>query len=280
MTRPTVSVVIPVLSCSRHLIWTVDTVLQQTFEDFELLLVDADSGLDLIGMEDVLNDSRIRFLGGTEGGGTRGFGTWGARLRALNAGIAAARGTYIALLEAGDAWAQEKLAHHITHLERLPRLGLAHAGWVSVDSLGVETPVPTARPCGGWVPPAFAAQVVGGLSVPVVRREVLEWTALRDPSGGRAQYLDESMGRYAVVDCWTRIALATNGGLIALSGILTRCGADVPVATAERPRRVDWAGLRASIAEYAPDFAARLAPEAHAGSAMGARLGSALARAA
>ncbi|WP_151720679.1 glycosyltransferase family 2 protein [Gemmobacter serpentinus] len=101
-TAPLVSVVIPVFNAGETLAATVASVQAQSLMDWEALLVDDGSRDDSAAIMARLaaSDPRIRCLS-TEG--QQGAGP------ARNAGIAAARGRFIAFLDADDQWHPEKL---------------------------------------------------------------------------------------------------------------------------------------------------------------------------
>jgi glycosyltransferase involved in cell wall biosynthesis len=95
---PTVSVVIPTYNCATFLPAAIESVLAQTYKDFEILVVDdgsTDSTSELIAPY----LDRVQFIR------QENRGLPGAR----NAGIRASHGEFIALLDADDAWLPEKL---------------------------------------------------------------------------------------------------------------------------------------------------------------------------
>jgi glycosyltransferase involved in cell wall biosynthesis len=105
MTAPTVSVVLPFLNGERFLGEAIESVLAQTFEAWELLLVD-DGSSDRsaeIALDHVSRDpKRIAYLR-HPGGRRRGISA------SRNVGIAHAAGEYIAFLDADDVWLPRKL---------------------------------------------------------------------------------------------------------------------------------------------------------------------------
>ena len=108
--NPVVSVVIPVYNASRFLRETINSVLQQTLSDFELILVnDASTDDSLAVAEEFRKDSRVRVITLAENLGVA---------NARNVGIATARGRYIALLDSDDYWEPEKLELQISLMER------------------------------------------------------------------------------------------------------------------------------------------------------------------
>ena len=97
-----VSIVVPVYNAEKFLKETIQTVLDQTYSNWELLLVDDCSSDDSANIieEYVTKDDRIRLL--------RNERNSGAALT-RNHGIKEARGTYLCFLDADDLWEKEKI---------------------------------------------------------------------------------------------------------------------------------------------------------------------------
>lgn len=97
-----VSIITPVHNSFSHIEDTIQSVLQQTFSDWELILIDdksSDNGMDILAKY-VRQDSRIRLLKNSKNQGA-------AITR--NKGIEASEGRYIAFLDSDDLWEPEKL---------------------------------------------------------------------------------------------------------------------------------------------------------------------------
>jgi len=105
-----VSVVIPAYNHGHFLSESIQSVLDQTFEDWELIVVDDGSTDNTSDVVDSFNDHRVRYVYQHN----RGVAA------ALNTGIQAAKAPYIALLGADDAWLPEKLALQAAQLDGLP----------------------------------------------------------------------------------------------------------------------------------------------------------------
>ena len=95
-----ISVVIPLYNKEQQIAKTLQTVLDQTYQNFEIVIVN-DGSTDS-SVEEVLriNDSRIRLINQKNGGVSA----------ARNRGIEEAKGEYIAFLDADDIWAKDHLA--------------------------------------------------------------------------------------------------------------------------------------------------------------------------
>ena len=111
---PRVSVVLPVYNAENTLRAALESVLSQTYKDFEVVVCDD-------GSKDRSREIAAEALSVLEGDrwqmrvGER-LGPGGAR----NAGIRAARGEFIAFLDDDDIWMGEKLAHCVRDLDRGP----------------------------------------------------------------------------------------------------------------------------------------------------------------
>lgn len=113
MTRPIVSVVMPVFNHpARRLRRAVESILNQTYSDFELIVVDGgstDANSRVIGEFD---DPRIVFRK------AKGY------INCLNLGLKTARGAYIARMDSDDVSLPQRLEEQVRFLEQNPRVDL------------------------------------------------------------------------------------------------------------------------------------------------------------
>jgi glycosyltransferase involved in cell wall biosynthesis len=123
---PRVSVVIPTYNSAAMVEEAIESVLAQTYRDFEIVVID-DGSTD--NTEHVVK----RFAGRIHYFKQKNEGVSAAR----NAGIKKSRGQYIAFLDSDDLWLPEKLAEEIPLLDADPQLGLVYCDWavVSGDAL-------------------------------------------------------------------------------------------------------------------------------------------------
>lgn len=116
---PRISVVMPVHNEERHVRKAVDSILEQTFGDFECIVVDdgsTDATADILA---ALDDPRIRILRNAQCRGIQ---------RALRQGMEAARGEYIARQDGDDLSAPGRFAAQVRHLEEHPDCVLVGTG--------------------------------------------------------------------------------------------------------------------------------------------------------
>lgn len=116
----------PCYNATAHLPASVGSVLAQTFGDWELIAVDDGSSDDTLAWLQAQADKRIRPLTQPNQGVSA----------ARNAGLTAARGHYVAFLDADDTWAADFLEKMLAALQARPGLTLAYCGWQNVGLPG------------------------------------------------------------------------------------------------------------------------------------------------
>ncbi|MEO8260084.1 MAG: glycosyltransferase family 2 protein [Acidobacteriota bacterium] len=183
---PTVSVVIPAFNRAATVCPAIASVLAQTFQDFEIIVVDDGSTDATPAVVEALADPRITLIRHA-----RNRGASAAR----NTGIAVSRGPYIAFLDSDDEWLPAKLERQLDVFGRAsPRVGLVAGG---VECFFADGTVSR------HIPHRFAdlpralltKNVVGPTSVGMVRRGALQ------AAGGFDESLPASQDR----DLWVRI---------------------------------------------------------------------------
>lgn len=109
--RPTVSVVIPTYNSEKTIVRALSSVEQQTFDDFEVVLIDDASEDRTVEVARNFDGLRIRVISNTEN-----LGVAAAR----NLGIEQATGEYIAFLDSDDEWLPQKLEKQIAAMTNAP----------------------------------------------------------------------------------------------------------------------------------------------------------------
>lgn len=124
---PKVSVVVPVFNGERFIKDSIDSVLNQTFRDIEIIVVDDGS-----------TDRTAEIV--------RGYGckliyryqhNQGADI-AYNVGISMASGEYVAFLDHDDRWYPEKVETQVSILNRCPDIGLTYSELDGIDEFGTR----------------------------------------------------------------------------------------------------------------------------------------------
>lgn len=120
-----VSIIVPVYNAAQFITETISRVQQQTYDDWELLLVDdcsTDMSRELICQKST-EDPRIRLImpKADKNGGAA---------RARNRGVGEARGQYICFLDADDIWLPDKLQCELEFIQDIQREKAPDAGFV------------------------------------------------------------------------------------------------------------------------------------------------------
>lgn len=123
---PAVSIIMPCHNAAAHLPASVGSVLAQTYASWELVAVDDGSGDATLTWLQAQTDGRIRVISQSNQGVSA----------ARNAGLAAARGRYVAFLDADDTWAADFLDTMLAALQPHPDAVLAYCGWQNVGLPG------------------------------------------------------------------------------------------------------------------------------------------------
>jgi len=123
-----VSVVVPTFNRSYCLGRTIDSVLAQSYQDFEIIVIDDGSADDTREMmvERYGRESRLRYVYQENQGVSA----------ARNHGFRLVRGDYVALLDSDDAWKTWKLELQVACLGQLPQAGMIWTDMEAVDPDG------------------------------------------------------------------------------------------------------------------------------------------------
>lgn len=117
--RPTVSVIIPTYNCETYIEETLKSVLDQTFKDLELIVVD-DGSADRTREIVASYGARVRLITQTNSG----------VCAARNYGIREAAGRYICLMDHDDYWFPEKLALQLGEMSKHPEIGIVYSSFI------------------------------------------------------------------------------------------------------------------------------------------------------
>ena len=122
---PSVSVIIPVYNGAATIAEAIDSVLAQSYRDFELIVVDD-------GSTDATAEVLRRYAGSIKAITRANGGISAAR----NSGLRAADGKYVALLDCDDVWMPAMLERTVSALETNPDCVLAYTDLAVTDSDG------------------------------------------------------------------------------------------------------------------------------------------------
>ena len=127
MNKPQVSIITPLYNGERYIAEAIESALKQTFDDFELLIVNdgsTDSSREIV--EHYLDDPRVRYFEKENGGVAS----------ARNFALQKAKGEWIGFLDQDDMWLPHKLEQQIDYINKNPEISLLHSPQIYVDSDG------------------------------------------------------------------------------------------------------------------------------------------------
>jgi glycosyltransferase involved in cell wall biosynthesis len=186
----TVSVIIPSYNSGHFVTEAIDSILSQTFKEFEILVIDDGSTDNTKEVLEAYGD-KIRYLPKKNGGVSS----------ARNFGIENAKGKYIAFLDADDVWMPEKLEKQVDLMEANREIGLCYAATQKVDAeLNYLSSIP-ANTYKDYTESLLLNLniVAGSCSSAMARREILEQT----------DGFDSKFTTYADWEFWLRLSLLT-----------------------------------------------------------------------
>jgi glycosyltransferase involved in cell wall biosynthesis len=124
-TSPIVSVIIPTFNQAELLLIALQSVINQTFQDWEAIVIDNHSQDTTKEIVESMNDSRIRYLI---------FSNQGIIAASRNQGINHANGNYIAFLDSDDLWYPSKLSTCLEYF-RQGADATCHGMWIRKDGV-------------------------------------------------------------------------------------------------------------------------------------------------
>lgn len=123
-TMPTVSVIIPTYNRAKLLGRAIQSVLAQTYQDFELIIVDDASTDDTESLVKSFNSEKVKYIRHQKNKGTSA---------GRNTGIRSAKGDYIALQDSDDEWMPEKLEKQMRAFATAPpEVGVVYTGFYMI----------------------------------------------------------------------------------------------------------------------------------------------------
>lgn len=250
MKTPAISVVMPMYNVERYIGEAIQSVLDQDFEDFELIVINDASTDRSSDICHSFKDPRIRVIA------QRNRGLAGAR----NTGIAAATGRFIAFLDSDDRWHPSKLGLHFIHLRANPDIDVSYSGSRFINEAGQPLKL-AMRPKLEGVTPAHIIKrnPIGNGSVPVIRRSALDQVAFPHPEEpDRMCWFDESFRQSEDIEMWLRLAAGAGCRFEGISGLLTEYRVASGGLSANIARQYDsWQRAIEKTATYAPEFVER-----------------------
>ena len=210
--NPLVSVVVPMYNVSEYIKACIDSILEQTFQNFELICVNDGCTDDTVDKVMQYSDKRVCIIHKENGGLSS----------ARNAGIFAARGLYIALLDSDDIWHKQKLSYHVRHLATNATLEVSYSPSLFIDAKGNDMGI-------GQFPKLqnitlrdiMCRNPIGNGSAPVIKRSTLLKHVRINPCLNKEEIFNESLRQSEDIELWLRIALTSPLGFEGIPQPLT-----------------------------------------------------------
>jgi len=185
---PKVSVIIPTYNRAYLLNRAINSVLKQSFQDFEIIIVD-DASTDVTdNLINTLNDRSIVYIKHKKRRGASA---------ARNTGIEIAHGEYIAFLDSDDEWLPEKLEKQLNVFDNssYQDLGLVYTACLEIrEAKQKRTLIPNFR--GDILKNLLVKNYIGYTSIPLIKKECFT----------KAGLFDEQLPGSQDWDMWIRIA--------------------------------------------------------------------------
>lgn len=128
---PLVSVIIPFYNRIKWTVQAIDSVLNQTIQDFEIILVNDGSTRGIEGLDKILKHKKIKYVY------QQNKGVASAR----NLGFSQSSGEFIAFLDSDDLFYPQKIEIQLKYMEQNPLVLMSHTSYDRVDQYGnfIET---------------------------------------------------------------------------------------------------------------------------------------------
>ncbi|TAL16235.1 glycosyltransferase [bacterium] len=202
---PAVSAIIPTFNRREFAAEAVRSVLSQTFDDFELIVVDDGSEDSTAAfLEETFADPRLRVIRQ----GNRGVSA------ARNTGVGQSRGEFLAFLDSDDLWTEEKLRLSRKALEEHPEAALVYTEEIWHRRGKWANPCSHHAKRSGWIFPHCIPLCIISPSSAVIRREAFM------KAGG----FDESLPACEDYDLWLRLTSRHSVHLVEEKLIIKRNG--------------------------------------------------------
>lgn len=199
MKTPSVSIIMPAYNTAPFIRAAIDSVLRQTYEDFELIVVDDCSPDDCSAICRSYSDSRVRLISLPKNSGLA---------QARNEGVAVARGQFIGFLDSDDVAVPERIALQLSYFDSHPDCILLGGGYRRMHADGELLPGQSLFPLPApAIRPLLLLKNNFNASTVMLRRPAL-------PSGGfRTMFAED-------YDFITRIAAKSTGEFANLQKVL------------------------------------------------------------
>lgn len=188
---PTVSILIPTFNCGQYISHAIESALNQSYQDVEIILVDdgsTDNTRELL--KEYIKEGACKYIYQSNQGVAE----------ARNATLRAARGEYVAFLDADDFWEPDKLELQMNFLAERPDVALLHGNIRIVDAGKNQTifdslPINRRHKCDHIFGELYLGNFINTSTV-VIKRECLD----------RIGCFDTNLIQAEDYDLWMRVA--------------------------------------------------------------------------
>lgn len=210
-----ISVIIPAYNSEKTIGETIQSVLNQTFSDFELIVINDGSTDKTLEITSHIQDSRIKVFSYPNAGGAI----------SRNRGFSHSSGEFIAFLDADDLWTPDKLEAQLKALQSNPEAAVAYSWLNVIDESGKFLRGGNYRTENGDIfAKLFLVPFVESGSNPLIRRQ-----AFIDVNG-----FDESLPASQDYDLYLRLAARYNFIAVPLPQVLYRISSNSMSANVKR----------------------------------------------
>ena len=186
--NPLVTVVLPTFNRAKFILEAINTALNQSYRNIEVIVVDDGSKDDTEQILKNIIDSRVKYVRHSENKGAAA---------ARNTGIQLASGEFIAFLDSDDIWQRDKLTKQVDKILLSDQsVALIYCGMLKIDESGRVLGEKKPQYRGEIFKHLLYDNCIGSTSVPLLRMDVLK------EIGG----FDERLKSREDYDLWLRIA--------------------------------------------------------------------------
>ncbi|MFC1675666.1 glycosyltransferase family 2 protein [Planctomycetota bacterium] len=231
--KPDISVVMPTYNRAHTLSKAIESILGQSFENFELIIVDDGSTDETRDVADNISDPRVRFFFLSENGGAS---------NARNIGIKNATADYIAFLDSDDQWKPDKLKKQFDLIKNCDqKVGVVYSGFTRYDGDKVL-----------YMPDSSVKRKSGNIFYEILKRNFITFQTLIAKKGcfEKSGLFDESLRCRHDWDLLIRLSRDWDFLCIDEPLVDIYAGSD----SISKTHKVDMAGWKPIIEKYIDEF--------------------------
>jgi len=203
---PKVSVIVPAYNAQSTILETINSVLKQTFTDFELIVINDGSTDKTLKLLSTITDRRLKVYSYKNGG----------LPAARNRGIFRSTGEFVSFIDADDLWTPDKLELQLQALGKNPQAGVAYSWTICMGNGGDSFHPGVSESFQGNVySKLLVGNFIGSGSNVIIRKEAIESVG----------YFDENLKSCEDWDYWLRLSPKWNFVVVPKPQIIYRLSA-------------------------------------------------------